>query len=292
MMDYEVFKNVVTARIKEFLPPIFARFNVDVNKTNKINGIREAMVLSLESEECYVFGPNVYLDEQYEKFSECGDMDEILQNIAETIIEFTGTQPLGETGMIDLTEYKNNIVQMLINTDMNRDLLESVPHKEYFDLSLIYRIAVPYADGTGYATALITNELMEELEMTADELDKLAEENSRRDLPTQLFRMGPYLTMMTTESKMYGAINLLRTDEIKKLSDEMDGSLYLLPSSVHDLMVLKDDGHHVENGLFEMLKSGNDKCNDIDENLSYNIYYYDREENKLELKCRSDAADS
>ena len=120
--------------------------------------------------------------------------------------------------------------------------------------------------------------------LSIDELDNLAEENSRRNLPAQLFRMGPCLSMMTTEAKMYGGINLLRLDEIKKISDEMNSSLYILPSSVHDLMILKDDGHHMEKGLFEMLRSGNEKCNDVEENLSYNIYYYDMLKHELEIR--------
>ena len=83
---------------------------------------------------------------------------------------------------------------------------------------------------------------------------------------------------------MYGAINLLRTDEIRKLSDEVDGNLYLLPSSVHDVMAFKETEYSKESSYFAMLKSGNEKCNDTDENLSNNIYYYDREKNTIEIR--------
>ena len=284
MMDYEVFKNVVTARIKEFLPSIYAEFRVDVVRVPKINGIREAMIISFESDGCRMSGPNVYLDDMYDAFSECGDMDELLNRAAEMIIGCTGTQNFSKNGHTHLKDYKEYVVQMLINTEMNKELLKTAPHREFFDLSLIYRLAIPEPDGNGYATALITNEMMKEMGVTAEELDALAEANSRRNLPTQLFRMGPELTMMTTEAKMYGAINLLRNDELKKLSEKMNTNLYLLPSSVHDLVVLKDNRYNNELSLFEMLRSGNEKCNDADENLSYNIYYYNREKESLEIR--------
>ncbi len=284
MMDYEVFKNVVTARIKEFLPPIYRNFNAEVHRVPKINGMREAMIVSLEMDDCRMSGPNIYLDELYERFIECGEMDSIMKEAAQAVIAFTGMQHLGERGAVKLQDYRGNVVQMLINTEMNRDLLETAPHKEFFDLSIIYRIAVPDEDGKGYATALVTNEMMEELGVTAEELDRLAEENSRRDLKTQLFPMTTELTMMTTEAKMYGAVNLLRMDEIKKVSEKMNANLYILPSSVHDLMVIRENEMTSEITLFAMLKDGNETCNDPDENLSYNIYYYDREKNALDIK--------
>lgn len=283
MMDYEVFKNVVTARIKEFLPPIYRDFKVEICYVPKINGVREAMIVSLEMEDYRMSGPNIYMDDLYEQFKACSDMDRILQETAETVVAFTGMQPLGEGECVKLQDYRNNVVQMLINTEMNRELLENAPHREFFDLSVIYRLAVLDADGKGYATALITNELMEELGVTAEELDQLAEENSRRNLKTQLFPMTSELTMMTTEAKMYGAINLLRMDEIKKVAEKMNANLYLLPSSVHDIMAIRDSGLNSEENLFAMLKDGNDLCNNQDENLSFNIYYYDREKNALEI---------
>ena len=53
-------------------------------------------------------------------------------------------------------------------------------------------------------------------------------------------------------------------------------------------MALKAEGSHMEMGLFEMLKNGNEKCNSVEENLSYNIYYYDRESHTLEIRyCNS-----
>ncbi len=282
MMDYEVFKKIVAEKIKDYLPSVYSEFSVNIMEVPKINGMREAMILEFESDGCRMSGPNVYLDDLYKAFSECGDLKKILQDAAEMIIDCTGTQSFDEDRKIKLEEYKEFVVQMLINTEMNKELLETAPHKDFFDLSLIYRLAIPNAGG--FATALITCEMMEEMGVSAEELDKLAEENSRRNLSTQLFCMGTELVMMTTEAKMYGAINLLRTDELQKLSDKMNDNLYILPSSVHDLVVIRERNHDNEGCLFEMLKDGNDKCNDTDENLSYNIYYYDRAKGELEIR--------
>lgn len=285
MLDYEMFKKILVEGIKEYLPSVYSDFSVCVEAVPKINGMREAMIVFFEAGDCRMTGPNIYLDDLYDNFAEYGDIRRIQRETAEHIMAFTGTQYVGDSSGFSLDGNMNHIIPMLVNTEMNKELLETVPHREFLDLSVIYRLAVPDAAGTGYATTLITEDMREELGLTVEELDILADENSRRDFRTQVFRMTSELSMMTTDGKLFGAVNLLRTDEIKKLAGVMDSNLYVLPSSIHDLMVLRDSGMNSEGSMFSILKDGNENCNSRDENLSYNIYYYDRNENLLEMRC-------
>lgn len=284
MMDYGVFKKVIVTRIKEYLPPVYAKFEVNVEQVPKINGVKEAMIVEFNSDGCRMAGPNIYLDDLYMSFMQHEDLDMLLKDTACKITAFTGTQNLGQNETVDMLQYRSDIIKVLVNTEMNKDLLKAAPHKDFLDLSVTYRIAVNESGGNGYATALITNELLDELKMTPEELDTLAEENSRRKLKTQVIAIGPKARMMITTGMAFGGINLQRTDEIRKIADELDSDLYLLPSSIHDVMVFAESVCDDENKFFEMLKSGNDECNDAGENLSYNIYYYDRTENKLEIR--------
>ena len=285
MMDYEVFKNVITARIKEFLPSIYAKFNVTVEQVPKINGMKEAMIVYFETEECRMSGPNIYLDNLYKEFTQSNDLDFIMHDTAHKIMTFTGTQMLDGSESIEVEKLKADIVKMIINTELNSGLLQLAPHRDFLGLSVIYRMAVADADGNGYATALITNDLLKELKMSVEELDALAEKNSRRKLRTKVVEVGPYARMMMTEGLIYGAINIERTDEIRKIADELDSDLYLLPSSVHDIMVFCE-GFFNEDELCAMLKNGNEVCNDEDEFLTDNIYHYSRSDDTVELVVR------
>ena len=47
-----------------------------------------------------------------------------------------------EINKIELSEAKDNIVFQLVNTEQNREMLADVPHREYQDLSVIYRWVV------------------------------------------------------------------------------------------------------------------------------------------------------
>ena len=47
-----------------------------------------------------------------------------------------------EIPKIELSEAKDNIVFQLVNTEQDREMLADVPHREYQDLSVIYRWVV------------------------------------------------------------------------------------------------------------------------------------------------------
>lgn len=280
MMDYEVFKNVITARIKEFLPSIYAEFEVSIERVPKINGMKDAVVVCMDSGDCRMTGPNIYIDDLYRSFAECEDIELILKEAACMIMTFTGTQTLSKSEKFELDQYREEIIKVLINTGLNEGLLELAPHKEFMDLSVTYRMVVEDAEGNGYSTALITNDLLEELGMTVDELDALAEINSRRKLATKVISAGNEMKMMITTGMIFGGINLQRLDEIKKIADELQSDLYLLPSSIHDIMVFSKSVCEDECTLFRLVKEGNKICTGKDEFLSDNIYFYSRTTNE------------
>ena len=280
MMDYEVFKNVIAARIKEFLPPLYADFDVNIHSVPKINGVKEAMVLELNTTELAMTAPNIYMDDLYLEFKACGEIEAVLEEAAALIVNFTGTQRMGE-GAFDVKDYKNDIIKALINTEKNSALLADVPHREFLDLSVVYRFAVDDGDG-GFATAMLTTDLLEELGITGDELEQLAEENTVRKQKTHIVDVAPGARIMTMESVIYGAVNLMRTDEIRKIADEMEDDLFLLPGSIHEIMVLAAGDNDVAK-LAAIVKKGNSTSTGADEFLSDSIYYYDRKKDAVSL---------
>ena len=282
MMDYEVFKNVVVSRIGEFLPPMFQKFDVQIHQIPKINGVKEAVILALETDGCRIGAPNVYLDELYDQFKKTEDMDEVLAYAAAFIVQFTGIQMLDEE-TADVAEYKEDIIMTLINTEKNRELLKNVPHREFLNLSVVYRLAVEDADGNGFATALIDNEFLEDLNMSADELHTLAEENTKRKFKTRVVALAEGMSAVTTEYVLFGAVNLLRPDELHKVAEAMDDDLYIVPDSIHELMAIKAGKATVEQ-LTGVLRDGNSHVESAEMFLSDNIYYFSRETGEVTIK--------
>ena len=57
-------------------------------------------------------------------------------------------------------------------------------------------------------------------------------------------------------------------------------NLYLLPTSIHEFMILFDQGIYNEENLQKILQESNQKL-DQKEFLSDNIYYYDRDQRQF-----------
>ena len=85
-MDYEVFREVVSERIKDFLPPIFSSYKVKINTVRKVNEEKEALIMMPEKSGELTAMPNIYLDEMYEEFQKVEDLDVVLRLMAAMVI--------------------------------------------------------------------------------------------------------------------------------------------------------------------------------------------------------------
>ncbi|MCB6992714.1 DUF5688 family protein [bacterium 210820-DFI.6.37] len=284
MMDYEVFKQVMAERIKDYLPPLFHGYEARICTVRKVNQEKDTLLVmpgSASSEKDGVETmPNLYLDDLYEEFQDCEDLDQVLRLSSAMILQYTGSYPKEELDLA-LRNKKDAVVMNLINTERNRQLLASVPHKAFLDLSVIYRIILRQED-CGLSTILITNRLMEQMELDEEELDRLARENTERMFPLKLMEMSDAFCVMTNEIKIHGATALLYRQTGKALTSAAGGSFFLLPSSVHE-MIAVPEGILTARELLYMLEEGNRSFGPESEVLSDSIYHYDQKTNILSV---------
>lgn len=284
MMDYEVFKNVITERIKEFLPPVFQSYKVETTVVRKVNEEKDTLLIMPQDEKNLVAMPNIYLDDMYEDFRQCQDIDEILKVIAAMVIQYTGSFP-PEHVKLDLKERKNAIVMNVINTRRNRKLLAQVPHKEIMDLSIIYRIIMQQAEH-GLMTVLVDNRILEELELTQEELEQLAYQNTSRMFPAEISKMADFLYVMTNSQKIHGAAAMMNREAMDRLADKIGDNFFLIPSSIHEVLAVPEKESDADS-LALLLEEGNRVCSAENEVLSDTIYYYDRKKKEFSMAASS-----
>jgi hypothetical protein len=181
-----------------------------------------------------------------------------------------------------------NVIFSVENRRKWKDILRDAPHIPFLDIEIMYRIARP-DDEDGISQPLIRT-LPENI--TAKELYKAAKQNMNRTKFTvrnlddflgemtgvRLGRIDAYIA--TNEKGIYGATALLRHDLLKELSQRLRSDLYIVPSSVHEILILKADENnpdylrwrlHETNGTIAV---GNSK-------LSDSVYRYSREDGLL-----------
>lgn len=178
----------------------------------------------------------------------------------------------------DLVKY--NIIMTVINTERNPQFLAQVPHKNKEDLSLIYKVLLKKND-RGIETITVSNEHLKLWDITVEELHELAEKNSKRLLPSCINKMGP-MYVITNMQYDNGASTIFYDDALERISEMIGTDLYIMPSSIHEVIAISTDMGTPED-LSEMVRKVNGSMVSVEEQLSNNVYYYSAEKKDLTL---------
>lgn len=299
-ISYSDFIEEVVNNILDFMPEEFADADVEIREVTKVN--KTMYELNIKKGNPRIV-PTLYLESFYE---EDKDLDDILMLIANTYVNALNSIPKEymNNGIDDLVFNKDNIFFVLINTKRNKKLLSEIPHRDFYDLSIIYRSLVN-SDNGHIASVIIRNEHLNSFGLTEEELFKIAYENTKKIFPPKIIGLskmmaelvGPLFSVPEPEQeeKMYivtnnikcnGAIDFLYADDtLSKIAEEHNCNLYILPSSIHETIALLDNKDLDKNEIVDMVRGINVDKEVISEGdvLSDNVYYYDKEKKEISM---------
>ncbi|GFI30084.1 hypothetical protein IMSAGC013_01471 [Lachnospiraceae bacterium] len=304
MMDYEIFKEVVKEGFLSFMPKSYQDMEVRVTPVDKVNRKLDGLSLLAQDEESMI-SPTLYINDMYEKYSKTGDLQETLRESAEAMDEAFRDAELPQ---LDISMAKDNIIFQLVNTMQNEDMLKNLPHRDFQDLSIIYRWVVD-VEQQGLSSVVINNNVAESLGMGEEQLFKAAAENTRRILPPVVQSMNEVmrdmfvadgmpeeladlmigeqepettLWVISNERKIDGAASMLYEDKLHNLAERVGTDLYILPSSVHEVIAVSVEMGEPEE-LARMVSEVNMDQVDLSERLSNQVYHYDKDLRKITL---------
>ena len=305
MMNYEIFKEVVAEKFMDYMPEQYQGMRLRVEPVNKENKVLDGITL-VGSGAGRNVSPTLYINHMYEHYLETENLQEVLQSAARRMDMAFKEMP--EVGDVNLEGAKDNIVFQVINTLQNEDMLRDMPHREFQDLSIIYRWVVK-VDENGIQSSAIRNNLAEQLGMNEEQLFKCAVENTRRIFPPTVKSMNDVIREMfisdgmpsevadmmigeMPEDKMMwvisndrginGAGSMLYEDNLHKLAMKLETDLYILPSSVHECIAVSTNvGDPYE--LAEMVSEINMGQVALEDRLSNQVYHYDKDARRLTL---------
>ena len=182
-MNYEEFKKILEERLKDYLPQ---EYQAKISAIDKTNGKVDGLVFrGGKLQNC---SPVIYVEDLYKAYEETKDLDRILKDIKNVFMNALEHMP-NVNNFMDREFIKQNVVFQLINTEQNKDKLEQLPHREFMDLSIVYKVIVQN-DDTNIAGGLINNYLAKELGFSEQDLFELAKENTTRMFPLVIRDMG------------------------------------------------------------------------------------------------------
>lgn len=88
--------------------------------------------------------------------------------------------------------------------------------------------------------------------------------------------------VISNEKGINGAASMLYENELHELAESLESDLYILPSSVHEVIAVSSDMGSPEM-LAQMVVEVNMQEVSLDERLSNQVYHYDKDLRKLTL---------
>jgi len=290
-MNFNEFTEKIMSDMKERNP----EHDIQMRTINKLQGQSyQGVVITANDQRG---GVTVDLEKAYELLQEGTSYRKVLHGL-----EFLAWQGAAAKPEIDLQLLNNyekmaeTLVMQVIPIKGNEKILDEVPHQVTGDIATVYRFQIE-TDGEKESTILITNQMLENYSITAEKLHRDALEfapknkppviqsvaNMLMELSGESFEDNKKMLMATVESKINGAAVINYPGILEKAAEMLDGDFYVLPSSVHEFLFLKDDGNFDAQSLNETVLLINEFEVDEADKLSDNAYHYDSKEKVLEM---------
>ncbi len=314
-MDFEEFREKLKEDLGERL---FARtgddFEITSSSVTKLqNAGYEGITVRKEGE---AVGINLDVADFYKGLeSGAADYDSVLDKITEIAIH--GFEEAPAFNVSDLGNYevmKEHLSMQVVQTERNAEMLETIPHKEIEDMSVVCRFIVS-SDGEGIGSILVTNQILQSMNVTEEQLFEDAMKYAPDLRPSEIRGMADILAEMmgvdvselenqfgggfgqpeipmyvaTTQDKTNGAGIIAYPGFMEMASEKLGGDFFLLPSSVHEVILIPDKPDMQYSELEKMVREVNATQVDVKDQLSDHVYHYDSKEKVFELAEKFDA---
>ncbi len=281
-------------------------YKVRLNDVRKNNGIvlRGLTVMQDDSN----ISPTIYLNNYYEEYAKGrATLVNVVNDVMDTYYRNKVNQSVDMRYFLNYESVRRCVVYKLVNTEKNRELLEDVPHIEFLDLSIVFQCMIAQED-LGKASILIHNVHMKLWDVSVENLYQAAKENTQRLQRYEIKSMTEVLYeimsedgqdacgcndcmaectgsipmyVLSNKSRVEGAACILYPNLVEDFAEAIGSSYYIIPSSVHEVLLLPAEHEEESAEIKNMIREINDTQVGKEEILSYSLYFYDREEGKI-----------
>ena len=278
---------------------------VSLQKVLKNNGVVRCGLVLCKGEHNVV--PTIYLEPFFRVYKDGTDIEEIVGEILEAY-ESAPDEDLDMAFFRDFSMVKDKLCMKLVNREANAEFLEKVPYRSFLDLAVVYYVDY-YDPGLGAGTIQVYNSHMEMWGVTEKELWEAASINTPERKPGKIESIENVLAeisagqgnddsarscsniekspvpmlVITNAERVYGAAVILYSGMLKQAADQIDSDLFILPSSRHEVLAVPVVEEGDAAALKKMVMEVNKKELQPEDILSYNIFIYRREQDRLEI---------
>lgn len=313
-IDFTSFTQTILKNLQKKLGSEYTVFSHSVKKNN---GIELTGIVARRTG--HNASPTIYINHFYREEITKEETEQISDELYHEFqaSEFEDNMDLSDFVLFD--KAKKRIAYKLINAEKNKELLRSVPHRLFHNLAIVFYYTVQEAPFYGKATILVRNSHMKKWETNIEELMKIAHQNTPVLFPSVIDDMAdvmrailseslreeelldekcfddliPQMSMddenrkipmyvLTNRQKLYGAACMLYPEVLKKFAEKIKQDFYVLPSSVHEVILVPANAETDQELLREIVTDINRTQVAEDEVLADSVYFYTRSRDTID----------
>ena len=262
---------------------------IEERKVNKAQrGVLNGVLFRKEGLEC---APTFYIEDFYQAYKSGTSIADLSHNAIETAVQSMDLAGTLAQDTLELIGDTDNLRVRMLNIGRNKEYLKGIPCHE-LSCGFVY-IAEIGCDEYG---AVITDALLKEYDMTKAELFDIAINTTAKGFPAVLHDLGESVMgdpedcvnlleqpsgrapagagpgfVLTNSRFFWGAGALFYPGMISRIHELLGGDFYVLPSSVHELILIAVDDQDPQQ-LADLVRSANRSVVRDNEILANDLY--------------------
>ena len=165
-------------------------------------------------------------------------------------------------------------------------------------MDFAYSVYVEIADDDGIGCVNITHDLLQLWEVSEEEVFAIAEQNAKYSVTPMRQVIGELMGkefsdeerieneamyVVTNKTKNRGATGIFDFNLMRATAEELNSDFYILPSSIHEVILVLEKEAPSKQSLKEMVGEVNQCQVKEEEFLSENVYFYSREAHQVKI---------
>lgn len=298
-MEIKEFSKIMAREVGDKLGEDIRIECTEVMKNNGV--IYHALVIRKKGQ---TIAPTIYIDQMLRDYNKGA----LLMSLVDSVVNmYRNCAPADDAGIDfydDFSVVSKHLFFKAVNYQKNKKKLENVPIKRVLDLALV-PLALFEHPKLGSGTIMIERSHLGIWEISEDELWENVVNSAPSVAPAKIKGLMDFLTnltgqeenvdelcgiyVITNTSGNLGAGVVFYPDLLKELADDHECDLFIIPSSIHECIVIPDSGMCTETDyLRAIIREVNRSTVADEEILSDNLYMYDRDSDKFFIVRETD----
>lgn len=247
-------------------------------------------------------GVNVNLDAIFRSYVDGVDYSDVVDcAVSDTEAQIQDAPDIDVAKITDYAVMKRKLVMEVVSADKNVKILQNIPYEQMEDIAVVYRLILGQ-DSDSRTSILVTTALMEQFGISYEQLRSDAMTSAPVLRPFEIKGISEVMAEMmgaekspvidstddpifvaSVSDKTYGAGVIAYPNFFECAAEKLNGDFYVLPSSIHEVLLLRDSGHMSAKDLEAMVREINAAQVAPEERLTDHVYHYDSKEHVFEL---------